>query len=63
VSLGRVDFEAKNIFNIIGGDFMGSFGGFYKGDKKKPKKDKQGREVGSAPVLTMPELISKKKPA
>lgn len=41
---------------------MGSFGGFYKGDKKKPKKDKQGREVGSAPVLTMPELISKKKP-
>jgi hypothetical protein len=42
---------------------MGSFGGFYKGDKKKPKKDKQGREVGAAPVLTMPELISKKKPA
>jgi hypothetical protein len=42
---------------------MGSFGGFYKGDKKKPKKDKQIREVGSAPVFSMPELISKKKPA
>ena len=43
---------------------MGSFGGYYKGDKKKPKKDKQNNQsFGSAPVLTMPELISKKKPA
>jgi len=43
---------------------MGSFGGYYKGDKKKPKKDKQGNQnFGSAPVFTMPELISKKKPA
>lgn len=41
---------------------MGSFGGFYKGDKKKPKKDKQGKSgVGSAPIFTMPELVSKKK--
>ncbi|HYM65298.1 MAG TPA: hypothetical protein VES68_02330 [Candidatus Sulfotelmatobacter sp.] len=42
---------------------LGSFGGFYKGDKKKPKKDSKGRtETGlGAPVLTMPELISKKK--
>ena len=42
---------------------MGSFGGYYKGDKKKPKKDKQGNRVvvGSAPTYTMPELISKKK--
>ena len=43
---------------------MGSFGGFYKGDKKKAKKDKQpiqGSAFGNAPVLTMPEIISKKK--
>lgn len=41
---------------------MGSFGGFYKGDKKKPKKDKSGKvNLGDAPVFTMPELISKKK--
>lgn len=41
---------------------MGSFGGFYKGEKKKSKKDKQGKGgVSSAPVLVMPELISKKK--
>jgi len=42
---------------------MGSFGGFYKGDKKKQKKDKDIKNVGvgSAPVLTMPKLISKKK--
>jgi hypothetical protein len=60
----RVDFEAESFFNIRGGDFMGSFGGYYKGDKKKPKKDKQGNQnFGSAPVFTMPELISKKKPA
>jgi hypothetical protein len=43
---------------------MGSFGGFYKGDKKKPKKDKQTKDFGAAPVITMPELISnKRKPA
>ncbi|HUD05056.1 MAG TPA: hypothetical protein VMR59_03650 [Patescibacteria group bacterium] len=42
---------------------MGSFGGYYKGDKKKPKKDKQAKDFGAAPVFTMPELISKKKPA
>lgn len=40
---------------------MGSFGGYYKGDKKKPKKAKQTKDFGGAPVLTMPELISKKK--
>ena len=60
----RVDFEAKSFFNDIGGDFMGSFGGYYKGDKKKPKKDKPAKDdFGSAPVFIMPELISKKKPA
>jgi hypothetical protein len=41
---------------------MGSFGGFYKGDKKKQKKDKQSKvNLGDAPVFSMPELISKKK--
>lgn len=42
---------------------MGSFGGFYKGDKKKPKANKQTKDIGGAPVLVMPELIAKKKPA
>jgi hypothetical protein len=43
---------------------MGSFGGYYKGDKKKPKKEKDGNKnasFGGAPVLTMPEIITKKK--
>jgi hypothetical protein len=43
---------------------MGSFGGFYKGDKKKQKKEtqvKNNNSYGSAPVFTMPELIAKKK--
>ncbi len=41
---------------------MGSFGGFYKGEKKKPKKDKDNRPLSSsAPTLVLPELISKKK--
>jgi hypothetical protein len=50
-------------YYITGGDFMGSFGGFYKGEKKKPKKDKAGKEitVGGAPVFQMPEIVSKKK--
>lgn len=44
---------------------MGSFGGFYKGEKKKPKKgkEKQGAVVGlSAPTFVLPEIIGKKKP-
>lgn len=42
---------------------MGSFGGYYKGDKKKPKKDKGiGKSVSVNPsVFVVPELISKKK--
>jgi hypothetical protein len=42
---------------------MGSFGGFYKGEKKKPKKDKSGKNisVGSSSVFQMPEIVSKKK--
>lgn len=45
---------------------MGSFGGFYKGEKKKKKKDaiKNVSTSGlGAPVISMPEIISKKKPA
>ena len=42
---------------------MGSFGGFYKGEKKKPKKDKDVRNTisGTSPVFQMPEIVSKKK--
>lgn len=41
---------------------MGSFGGYYKGDKKKPKKDKQSKGiVGNSPVFSMPEIVTKKK--
>ena len=41
---------------------MGSFGGYYKGDKKKPRREKEAKPIFSnAPVLTMPEIINKKK--
>lgn len=42
---------------------MGSFGGFYKGEKKKPKKDKDERAVSisTAPVFTLPKKIEKKR--
>ncbi len=44
---------------------MGSFGGFYKGEKKKQKKGKEGKNntisSSGAPVFTLPELIVKKK--
>lgn len=43
---------------------MGSFGGYYKGDKKKAKKDKQVKgsaSFGSVPTFSMPEIITKKK--
>ncbi|HSX39985.1 MAG TPA: hypothetical protein VLF68_00020 [Candidatus Saccharimonadales bacterium] len=44
---------------------MAGFGGFYKGEKKKQKKDKGNKTVSaggmSAPTLVMPEIISKKK--
>ena len=44
---------------------MGSFGGFYKGEKKKKKKE-GGKVSGNsmsmgAPTLSMPEIIAKKK--
>ena len=41
---------------------MGSYGGFYKGEKKKPKKDKDVKAAyNNVPVFTMPEIITKKK--
>lgn len=40
---------------------MGSFGSFYKGEKKKKKKGAAGEFTGFAPVFTPPEVISKKK--
>jgi len=43
---------------------MGSFGGFYKGDKKKQKKDNKDNKsmnTSSAPVFELPKLIEKKK--
>lgn len=43
---------------------MGSFGGFYKGEKKKKKKEKI-KNVSSiglgSPTISMPEIISKKR--
>lgn len=41
---------------------MGSFGGFYKGEKKKQKKGKEIKNISSnAPTFALPEIISKKK--
>ena len=43
---------------------MGSFGGFYKGEKKKPKqKDKKGNGmiVANKPVFTLPKMVEKKR--
>ncbi|MDO8657731.1 MAG: hypothetical protein Q7K55_03250 [Candidatus Levybacteria bacterium] len=41
---------------------MGSIGGFYKGEKKKSKKNKDKRSASfNAPIFTMPEIITKKK--
>ena len=40
--------------------------GFFKGEKKKPKKDKEKRTSGiitggSAPVFSLPKVITKKR--
>jgi len=41
---------------------MPGFGGYFKGEKKKSKKDKTGTGISSnAPTYVMPEIISKKK--
>lgn len=39
---------------------MGSFGGFYKGEKKKPKKGKEVR-ISAQDALILPEIVAKKK--
>jgi hypothetical protein len=45
--------------------FMGSFGGFYKGEKKKKKKDSKNISSSftgmGAPTFSMPKIIEKKK--
>lgn len=44
---------------------MPGFGGFYKGEKKKQKKDKEQKaqtlNVFGAPTFSLPEIVSKKK--
>jgi len=44
---------------------MGSFGGFYKGEKKKKKKKGSDKDTSSsglgAPIFAMPKIISKKQ--
>ena len=42
---------------------MGSFGGYYKGDKKKAKKDKKNKNqsFSEKPVFSLPKIIEKKK--
>lgn len=40
---------------------MGSFGGFFKGEKKKKKKGQEGQRSGVAPVFVPPAVISKGK--
>lgn len=41
---------------------MGSFGGYYKGEKKKQKKGKEAKKsFTSEPTFVLPEIISKKK--
>ena len=45
-------------------EYMGNFGGFYKGDKKKQKQNKNKASVGNvsnAPVFVMPKMLEKKK--
>ncbi len=43
---------------------MGSYGGFYKGEKKKSKKTKEVKNVfKDTPVFQMPEITGKKKQA
>jgi hypothetical protein len=45
---------------------MGSFGGFYKGEKKKQKQNKKKGVDGTmsnAPIFVMPKVFEKKKKA
>ena len=44
---------------------MGSFGGFYKGEKKKSKKQTKNKGASqtfsSTPTFTLPQLVGRKK--
>lgn len=43
---------------------MGSFGGYYKGERKKQKKEKIAKPTSigfSSQTFNLPEIISKKK--
>ncbi len=46
---------------------MGSFGSFYKGDKKKPKRNKDvntnslNSPMNETPTFVMPDIIEKKR--
>jgi hypothetical protein len=42
---------------------MASFGGFYKGEKKKKKKDIKGnnQSFSDKPVFSLPKIVEKKK--
>lgn len=40
---------------------MGGFGSFYKGEKKKKKKDQISSNTSYAPVFTPPKIIGKGK--
>lgn len=45
--------------------YMGGFGGFYKGEKKKQKKGKTAKQQVSSDTssaFVLPEIISRKKP-
>lgn len=43
---------------------MGSFGGFYKGEKKKPKqKNAKGNTsiISNKPIFSLPKMVEKKR--
>lgn len=40
---------------------MGSFGGFFKGEKKKKRKGQEGSSMGFSPTFVPPEITGKNK--
>lgn len=40
---------------------MGSYGGYYKGEKKKRRKDERLRNISVAPTFVLPQIIGKGK--
>lgn len=43
---------------------MANYGGYYKEEKKKPKKGKGGAKVtviSGSPIFTLPEIIGRRK--